>query len=43
MTGTEYSWRQLSEVVGGLIRAIEPATTPKTRQSKPKGEAAHRR
>jgi hypothetical protein len=43
MTGNQYAWRQLSEVVGGLIRSIEPAPTPKTRQITPTDEATRRR
>lgn len=41
MTGTESSWRQLSDVVGALIGKIEPASTTVTAgQTKQEGKAA---
>ncbi len=48
MTGNQYAWRQLSDVVGTLIQSIEiqsikSGPPPTTRQSKTKGKAATRR
>ena len=34
MTGTDTSWRQLRDVVGGLLDKIEPAPTPTGTTSK---------
>lgn len=42
MTGTDSSWRQLSEVVGALIGKIEPASTT-AGQNKKQGKAASSR